>query len=249
MAKPVHRRQFLKLAGTALLAPSLLAEAQSGSFQLAQLRYGPNANPRPTALRRLLWELSQRTAVDVSLEPVWVAPESPSLFQFPLIYLAGEGRLPPLSDVALRHLRRHLTYGGMLLVDSSEAEPGGPFDLSLRAALSQLFPRQQLSRVPTEHVMYKSFYLVNHQAGRVLRRPYLEGLELDGRFAVVYSQNDLGGAWARDAFGRWEFEVSPGGERQREMSFRLGVNLLMYALCLDYKDDLVHAPFILRRSE
>ena len=64
---------------------------------------------------------------------------------------------------------------------------------------------------------------------------------------MLYCQNDLGGAWARDAFGRWEYEVSPGGARQREMAFRLGINLVMYALCLDYKDDLVHTPFILKR--
>jgi hypothetical protein len=38
-----------------------------------------------------------------------------------------------------------------------------------------------------------------------------------------------------------------GGATQREAAVRLGVNLVMYALCLDYKDDQVHAPFILRR--
>ena len=28
---------------------------------------------------------------------------------------------------------------------------------------------------------------------------------------------------------------------------RLGINLVMYALCLDYKTDQVHVPFILKR--
>ena len=41
----------------------------------------------------------------------------------------------------------------------------------------------------------------------------------------------------------------PGGERQRELAFRLGINLAMYALCLDYKTDQVHVPFILRRRQ
>ena len=110
-----------------------------------------------------------------------------------------------------------------------------------------MLPRAPLVRVPPDHVLYKTFYLVEHQAGRTLRLPYMEGVVVDDRFAVVYSQNDLGGAWARDAFGRWEHEVTPGGERQREMAFRLGINLVMYSLCLDYKDDQVHAPFIMRR--
>jgi hypothetical protein len=89
--------------------------------------------------------------------------------------------------------------------------------------------------------------LVDHQAGRTLRVPYLEGVTIEKRMAVIYCQNDLAGAWSRDAFGRWEYEVTPGGERQREMAFRLGINLMMYAMCLDYKEDLVHAPFIMKR--
>ena len=51
----------------------------------------------------------------------------------------------------------------------------------------------------------------------------------------------------RDNYGTWEHECYPGGERQRELAFRLGVNLVMYALCLDYKTDQVHVPFIMKR--
>jgi hypothetical protein len=65
--------------------------------------------------------------------------------------------------------------------------------------------------------------------------------------AVAYVQNDLGGAWARDEAGNYLFACQPGGERQREMSFRLGVNLVMYALCLDYKSDQVHVEYLMRK--
>ena len=67
------------------------------------------------------------------------------------------------------------------------------------------------------------------------------------RLAVLYSPNDLLGALARDSLGTWEMEVVPGGEGQREKAVRLGVNLAMYALCLDYKEDQVHIPFIMKR--
>jgi hypothetical protein len=70
---------------------------------------------------------------------------------------------------------------------------------------------------------------------------------LQGRLSVVLSLNDLQGAWARDSFGAWEFDVVPGGESQRERAFRLGINIAMYALCVDYKDDQVHIPFIMKR--
>ena len=68
-----------------------------------------------------------------------------------------------------------------------------------------------------------------------------------GRAAIVYSQNDLGGAWAKDAFGNWAYQCYPGGDTQREHAFRMGINLVMYAMCLDYKTDQVHVPFILKR--
>ena len=34
---------------------------------------------------------------------------------------------------------------------------------------------------------------------------------------------------------------------QREMAFRFGINLVMYALTGNYKTDLVHAPALLQR--
>ena len=79
--------------------------------------------------------------------------------------------------------------------------------------------------------------------------PVLEGLVHDRRTAIVYSHNDLGGAWSREDVGTWTFECYPGGEPQRDMALRLGVNLVMYALCLDYKTDQVHVPFLLKRRK
>ena len=110
-----------------------------------------------------------------------------------------------------------------------------------------MLPAAPLEPVPRDHVIHKSFYLLDRQGGRALVKPWVEGQALDGRLAVVYTQNDLGGAWARTEFGDWEYSCTPGGEPQRETAFRIGVNLVMYALCTDYKDDAVHLPFILRR--
>ena len=63
----------------------------------------------------------------------------------------------------------------------------------------------------------------------------------------MYSPNDVLGAWARDNYGNWELEVHSGGTQQREATVRFGVNLAMYALCLDYKEDQVHVEYLLRR--
>ena len=96
------------------------------------------------------------------------------------------------------------------------------------------------------HVLWKSFYVLRSAPGRIVASPLLEGVERDRRLAVVYTQNDLGGALARDGYGRWEHEVVPGGDDQREEAFRLAINLVMYALCLDYKTEQAHIDYILR---
>ena len=76
---------------------------------------------------------------------------------------------------------------------------------------------------------------------------HLYGAVRDERLAVIYSPNDVLGAWARDNYGNWEYEVHPGGAVQRESTVRFGVNLAMYALCLDYKEGQVHVNYMLRR--
>jgi hypothetical protein len=69
----------------------------------------------------------------------------------------------------------------------------------------------------------------------------------DGVSSIIIGTNDWGGAWAIDANDRPMFPVVPGGEQQREMAYRVGVNITMYALTGNYKADQVHIPTILRR--
>lgn len=251
MPTPLTRRRFLGAlaAGAAAAALPWRARAATASSPVAigQIRHGGRWDPRPGALRRLGWELARRTSIETTPDPVPVRLDAPGLHRHPLLVLSGDGPLPPLSDPERAALRRHLQYGGFLLVDSADGSDGAGFDASARAELARLLPSAPLKPVPQQHVLYKAFYLVDHQGGRVLVKPWLEAQSLDGRLAVVYSQNDLGGAWARSELGDWEHPCTPGGEPQREQAFRLGVNLAMYALCTDYKDDAVHLPFIMKR--
>lgn len=218
-----------------------------GQIQLTGLPTA-QAIPRPEALSRLLWELEKRTSVEVNSDSQIVhLGDVASLHRHPLLYLAGDRAFPMPSDDELANLRRHLQLGGMLLIDSAEGRAGGAFDQSVRALLTKLFPQTPLGRLPDDHVLFRSFYLLRVPIGRIIALPYVEAVQLRGRAAVVYSQNDLGGAWARDRYGQWLHDVVPGGEVQREQALRLGINLVLYSLCLDYKADQVHVPFIMRR--
>ncbi len=247
----MRRRTFLKLAAAsagALAWPGRgRAFGDTSRLVIGQVQHGGRWNPRPSALRRLAWELMQRTSIETGTDAVPVRLGHPGLHRFPMLYLAGDGSFPPLADADLAALRRHLQYGGFLLVDSADGSDGSGFDAAARRELARLLPASPLARIARDHVLYKTFYLLDHQGGRLLVKPWLEGQVVGGRLAVVYSQNDLGGAWARGQLGEWEYDCTPGGEGQRETAFRTGVNLAMYALCTDYKDDAVHLPFIMRR--
>ncbi len=247
----VGRREFLTglaAAAAALALPRRALALQDASrLVIGHIQHGGNWNPRPSALRRLGWELMRRTSIETSSDAVTVRLDRVGLHRFPLLYLSGAGALPPLAEGERAALRRHLQYGGFLLVDSADGSDGAGFDASVRRELARVLPAAPIQPVARDHVLSKSFYLLDRQGGRVLVKPWLEAQALDGRLSVVYSQNDLGGAWARSELGDWEYPCTPGGEPQRETAIRLGVNLAMYALCTDYKDDAVHLPFIMRR--
>jgi hypothetical protein len=247
----MKRREFMGgLVGAgAALAFSRAARALPDASRLvfAQARHGGNWDPRPNALQRLAWEVAKRTSIEVAPEPRALALADPDLYRYPFLVLAGDGDVPSLNGAEVANLRRYLTYGGFLLCDDASASPGGAFDRAVRRELSRVLPSAPLQRVPREHVLYKSFFLLDSPSGRTAASPNLEAVDLQGRLAVVHSLNDLQGAWARDSFGSWEFDVTPGGESQRERAFRLGINIAMYALCVDYKDDQVHIPFIMKR--
>ena len=53
-------------------------------------------------------------------------------------------------------------------------------------------------------------------------------------------------AWAVDERGRPLYSVD-GGDAQREQSIRFGVNLIIYILTGNYKEDQVHIPALLER--
>ncbi len=209
------------------------------------LYQGGNDNPRPQALRSLLAQISRRTSIEVNREPVALKLSDPELFRYPLITMAGDARLDPFSQKDLKILRTYLSYGGFLFIDDSSGRADSAFSASARKMISALFPQNPLGKIPRDHSIFRSFYLLNSVSGRSIVKPYLEGISIKGRTVLVFSSNDQSGAWSRSKLGHWNYDVS--GYRQRQLAIRLGVNIIMYALTLDYKKDMVHLPIILER--
>lgn len=253
--EPMHRNTVSRVSFTlsfALVLSALAPQAASalGETSLFDVRIvsyeGGNPTPRESAPRRLAWELRKRTSVDTRMTPSTARLDDPGIFDTPFLYWSGDAAFPELSDAEITGLRRFVTFGGFVLIDDAAPDQDG-FDASIRRELSRAFPARSLAPLSNDHTLFRSYYLLTRPLGRVEGPDQLEALTVGDRVAVLYSRHDLGGAWARDNLGNWEHAVEPGGDAQRELAIRLGVNIVLYSLCLDYKDDQVHAPFIMRR--
>ncbi len=226
----------------------VFALGEASKVVIPQIKYkGGTYNPRPHAVESLLAQMAKRTSVEVKRVPLILEPGDARLYRYPFIYMGGNKAFKPFSEKELKALRNHLTYGGFLLIDDNSSKPNSEFDQSVRRMIGRLFPHIPLQRISRDHSIFRSFYLINQVVGRMVNKPYLEGITTKGRTVLVYSANDLGGAWSKSKLGHWDFDMIGGGNRQRKLSLRLGVNIVMYALTLDYKKDMVHLPIILER--
>lgn len=255
----MDRRDFLRVALRSLpLAAGLWPwRAESGEpqnaepavqFVFAQLQYrGGEWDPHPLAATPLMEELMQRTSVDPGLTRRVVAVTDRDLFSYPFLYMAGKYEFDPFSRDEVDRLRRFLSYGGFLLADNALGQTGYGFDKSLRRELKRVLPENDLGRMPSSHAALRSYYLIRRIGGTRLVQPYLEGIQLQSFMPVIYCHNDLGGAWERDQLGNWLNPCTPGGQEQRRDTFHLGINLILYSMTENYKEDLIHVPFIRRR--
>ncbi|GAB4263813.1 MAG: hypothetical protein Kow0092_14980 [Deferrisomatales bacterium] len=187
------------------------------------------------------------------MEPSYVRrlvnPGDPELFRYPLLYVAGRGSFPDLGREAETWLGRYLEHGGTVWFDDATGIADSGFARGVGQTLERIFPGRPLRPLPADHAAFQSFYLLRQVAGRKIVRPFLLGIDVEDLTPVIFSPNDLGGAYDGDPLGGYTHPCTPGGERQREMAFRLGVNLVVYALTGNYKKDQVHIPFILKRRQ
>jgi Domain of unknown function (DUF4159)/Aerotolerance regulator N-terminal len=212
-----------------------------------------------------LWGLSKVLRARTALEPaapMGVDIDKDELSFFPVLYWPVREDAEPLTDKTLAKIDAYMKQGGMIIFDTRDQEHvayGGVQGKALTRLIGQL-DVPPLEPVPENHVLTKSFYLMNSFPGRwdggslwVEAEPTDEAersersRRTDGVSSLIITSNDFASAWALDEANRPMFPVVPGGEVQREMAFRAGVNLVMYALTGNYKADQVHVPALLER--
>ena len=212
---------------------------ERGLLQVAQLRHTGGWKTASHALRNLLLALNRAEGPTASLKSPDV-PATADLSLYPLVYMHGRDRFS-YSAAERGKLREYLERGGMLFADSCCGSP--KFDASFRKLMAEMFPGEKLKRIPPDHVIFSE--KTKNDLSKVERRvadsgaanraievtdeksePFLEGIELNGEFVVIYSKYDISCALERQA------NAACSGYVEKD-AVRIAMNVVLYAMMQD----------------
>lgn len=204
-------------------------ESSADKVALVQVVYDGVWKTRHAGLSVILQTFNLKTDVPVKFAVKELRLNNPAIFNAPLLYLTGH-EFFTLNKTEAEQLKKYLENGGFLLAEACCGRKG--FDLAFRKIMTALFPGNPLRAIPQDNPIFQvpndvqrvGVTPVLQQAlGAAVTRPQLEGLEINGHVAVIYSPYALAGGW--------EMSQSPYARGYDDVSCqRLGQNILMYAV-------------------
>ena len=227
-------------------APKKVAETadldnvQRGLLQIAQIKHDGAWNAAPRALRNLMLALNDTVGLTAATKIHDLTLADPNVFEYPILYMHGRNRFAMSADER-KQIKEYLSRGGFLFADSCCGAK--PFDRGFREFVNSLYPDKKLERIPITHELFSA------ESGREIRKlkrrtqeatdpsaaasmvvreaePFLEGIEIDGRLAVIYSKYDISCALERQAAGNCEGYLP-------EDAVKLATNIVLFALLQD----------------
>ncbi len=231
-----------KLETPELLADDTTDQIERGLLQIAKLRHEGGWDTAPQALRHLLVALNRKVGLAASTKKHDLPATDSDIFNYPLLYMHGRNRFE-FSERERNQLKTYLQRGGVLFADASCGST--KFDASFRTLMKQMFPDRPLVRIPADHELFTQrigFDIrevsrrspeideANVALKTVTRRgePFLEGIEIDGRFAVIYSKYDIGCALQRQS------AVGCAGYVPDD-ALKIAINVVLYAMLQDVR--------------
>ncbi|MEL7111725.1 MAG: DUF4159 domain-containing protein [Pseudomonadota bacterium] len=262
------------LAGTAVFPVTPPAQAQSTlpvsqiegldketaaalEMRLAYIETGDQRTDRATraGLEGLSLVLFRRSSVEPAA-PHAIDLETDALDVYPALFLSLPESPEPFSATAVSRLNAYMRNGGALFVDTRRGGTiGAQNSFEGLDQILEGLDTPALAPVPADHVLTRSYYLIQSFPGRYENRNlWIEATGAaakeerrgDGVSRLFVGDADYLAAWAVDERGRPIYSVD-GGDLQREMSIRFGINLIIYILTGNYKEDQVHVPALLER--
>lgn len=246
----VDRRRWLGAAAACfvgVIGREARAFGDEGIFHPRALTTGTGAPAGDllSALERYALEVAARTSAPARTKAEAVAVDQKKLLFEPFVVWSGSADPGEISRGGVARMREFLALGGLVVVDDREPERGD-FTRGVRRELARVLPESAPVKLSKDHVLYKSFYLVERPVGRLVGPETAEAILQGKAISVLFLRHDLLGALATDG-ETWRYAVESGEPKQRERAIRFAVNIALYSLCSDYKDDQVHAPYLMRR--
>jgi hypothetical protein len=205
-------------------------------------------------LEGLAFELNRRTTIEPK-GARGVNLETDNLEFYPFLYWPVERDIEPLSEKASQALNAYMASGGTIVIDTQDQESRNLIGNQSHPGLDTISKSLDIPRLAfpkSDHVLTKSFYLIQVYPGRWANgKIWVEadqrGSARDGVSSVIVGSNDWTAAWAKDEKGRALNVIENEIPRQREIAYRFGINLTMYALAGNYKADQVHSAILIER--
>lgn len=221
-------------------------QIERGLLQIAKLRHGGGWDTAPHALRNLLVALNRTGTLAASTNVRSLPPADPNLYKYPVLYMHGRSQFS-MTDEEIERLRTYLENGGLLFSDACCGDR--QYDAAFRDFVRRLFPDQKLERIPVTHELFTGLDGFGYDIRKVRRRapesdgpgvalnlkeatvePYLEGIQLKDRWAVIYSKYDISCALERQA------SVACAGYIPED-ALKIGVNVILYSMLQDARYD------------
>jgi hypothetical protein len=135
-----------------------------------------------------LSEINSKTSIKTDNQFNPVKLDSDEIFNYPFCVISGEDSFT-LTEKEKANLKRYLLNGGFIL-----ASPGcsnAEWNKSFRQALASIFPDKKLRKLDMSHPIFSVFYKIDKLTLKNGGTTQIEGLEIDGRIALVYSMEGL----------------------------------------------------------
>ena len=173
-----------------------------GYFKAAQLKHDGDWTPAPRAMAYLMQEMG-KLGVDSAQQRAEVHPLQANLVDYRFLYMHGRGNFS-YDQAAIKRLRFHLEKGGLLLADACCGSE--QFTQAFRRMIGQMWPDKKLEPIPLKDELYseelngaaitKVRCRHEHDGKRdkepEVYDPELEGIRINGRWAVIFSRYDIG---------------------------------------------------------
>lgn len=204
-------------------------QATTGKMSMVQVMYDGIWKTRHAGISVLLQTFNRKTEVPVKFGLKEMPLSNDEIFNAPLIYLTGHEYFR-LKKADMENLKKYITNGGFLFAEACCGRKG--FDLSFREIMRELFPESPLQRIDTGSSLFQMPNVMTSigvtpqlsaQIGNAVIPPFLEGVDVDGHYGVIYSKYGMSGGW--------EMSQSPYAYGYNDAgSIQLGQNILMYAI-------------------